>query len=158
VEEARRWGVLILPPCVNRSTDRYAVETNALELRGDESRQSRQGVIGAIRVPLSAIRGLSPEAVQHILAVREAFGPFTSLLDFCRRVDRDLVSRGNLQALIKVGAFSFTGLARAQLALAEQVYAATGDLLRAADRNPTGLGPLEEECRALDRYRLRSSW
>ena len=25
VEEARRWGVLILPPCVNRSTDRYAV-------------------------------------------------------------------------------------------------------------------------------------
>ena len=77
--------------------------------------------------------------------MREAFGPFTSLLDFCRRVDRELVSRRAVQALIKLGAFNFTGLARAQLALAEQVYSSTGDLLRAADRNPTGLGPLEEE-------------
>jgi DNA polymerase-3 subunit alpha len=25
VEEARQWGVLLLPPCVNRSSDRYAV-------------------------------------------------------------------------------------------------------------------------------------
>jgi hypothetical protein len=31
VEEARRWGVLLLPPCVNRSTDRYVVEPQALE-------------------------------------------------------------------------------------------------------------------------------
>jgi hypothetical protein len=29
--------------------------------------------------------------------------------------------------------------------MAEQVYSATGDLLRAADRNPTGPGPFEEE-------------
>ena len=52
-----------------------------------------RGTIGAVRVPLSAIRGFSTEAVQHILAIRDAFGPFTSLLDFCRRVDRRLVSR-----------------------------------------------------------------
>ena len=93
--------------------------------------------------------------------MRAAFGPFTSLLDFCRRIDRDLVDRRALQALIKVGAFGFTGLPRAQLAMAEQVYSATGDLLRAADRNPTGLGPFEEElaqlvgsCRAV-RYQER---
>jgi DNA polymerase III alpha subunit len=33
VEEARQWGVLLLPPCVNRSTDRYAVvDPDAVEL------------------------------------------------------------------------------------------------------------------------------
>jgi len=42
-------------------------------------------------------------------------------------------------------AVGFTGLARAQLALAEQVYSALGDLLRASDRDPTGVGALEEE-------------
>jgi hypothetical protein len=57
----------------------------------------------------------------------------------------ELVDRRNLRALIKVGPFGFTALPRAQLALAEQVYSGTGDLLRAADRNPTGLGPLEED-------------
>jgi len=96
-------------------------------------------------VPLCAIRGFSTETVQHIVAIRDAFGPFTSLLDFCRRVDRSLVGRRSVQVLIKLGAFSFTGLARAQLALAEQVYTSTGDLLRAADRSPTALAPLEEE-------------
>src|SRR5439155_22393372 len=30
------------------------------------------GTIGAVRVPLIAIRGLGPEAAQHILAVRAA--------------------------------------------------------------------------------------
>jgi DNA polymerase-3 subunit alpha len=141
VEEARRWGVLILPPCVNRSGDRYAVQAGPL---GEQEVHQDQRA-GAIRVPLSAIRGFTIEAVQHIVALREAFGPFTSLLDFCRRVDRDLVDRRDVQALIAVGAFGFTGLPRAQLALAEQVYSAAGDLLRAADRNPTGLGPFEDE-------------
>jgi DNA polymerase-3 subunit alpha len=143
VEEARRWGIVILPPCVNQSTDRYEVQENPRDERLAD--QNLQGPVGVIRVPLNAIRGFSVEAVQHVIAVRDAFGPFTSLLDFCRRVDRELVDRRNLQALIKVGAFGFTGLPRAQLALAEQVYSGTGDLLRAADRNPTGLGPLEED-------------
>ena len=73
-------------------------------------------------MPLTAIRGLGPEAAQHIVAVRAAFGGYTSLLDFCRKVDRRLVSRHDLLLLIKLGAFGFTGLSRAQLAVAEQYY------------------------------------
>src|SRR5262249_34374710 len=113
VEEARRLGVLLLPPWVNQSTDRFGVEGNAGE---------RRGTISAIRVPLPAIRGLGPEAAQHILAVRAAFGDFTSLLDFCRKVDRRLVSRHDVLLLIKLGAFTYTELSRAQLAAAEQQY------------------------------------
>jgi DNA polymerase III alpha subunit len=53
VEESRRFGVLLLPPCVNKSGDRFMVEPAIVENRG---------TIGAIRVPLTAIRGLGPEA------------------------------------------------------------------------------------------------
>ncbi|MDQ6675656.1 MAG: hypothetical protein M3069_33810 [Chloroflexota bacterium] len=45
------------------------------------------------------------------------------LLDFCRKVDRTVVTRQDLLLLIKLGAFAWTGLSRGQLALAEQYYA-----------------------------------
>jgi hypothetical protein len=43
-----------------------------------------------------------------------------------------------------LGAFDFTALPRAQLAMAEQVYSATADLLLASDRHPAAIAPLEE--------------
>jgi DNA polymerase-3 subunit alpha len=136
VEEARRFGIVLLPPCVNQSSDRFAVEANS----GESS-----GTIGAIRVPLTAIRGLGPDAAQHILAVRCAFGGFSSLLDFCRKTDRRLVSRHDVLLLVKLGAFTFTGLSRAQLAAAELQYSALADAMRYADGDPAGLSSLEDE-------------
>jgi DNA polymerase III subunit alpha len=77
--------VVLLPPCVNRSTDRYEGESDTPEVL--EAEEKSRHVVSAIRVPLSAIRGLITEAVQHILAMRNTFGPFTSLPDFCRRIE-----------------------------------------------------------------------
>jgi hypothetical protein len=74
------------------------------------------------------------------------FGPFASLLDFLRRMQPHQVSRRELQALIRLGAFSFTGRSRAQLALVEDVYASTGELLLSTDRDPADVGPLDDEC------------
>src|SRR6266849_8458371 len=68
VEEARRFSVLLLPPCVNLSSDRFAVEDSSPALM--EAQDKGRGTVGAIRVPLTAIRGLGPEAAQHVLAVR----------------------------------------------------------------------------------------
>jgi len=146
VEEARRFGVLVLPPCVNRSTERFTVEPDAPELQ-TASEGGAPGVLGGVRVPLAAIRGLAPGAAQHILAVRASFGPFESLLDFLRKLDRDRVTRTDVLLLIKLGAFGFTGVPRAQLALAEQFYGSAAELLRAADRDPGGQGltPVEGE-------------
>src|SRR5206468_1012366 len=123
----------------NQSSDRFVVQPG-----GGEG----GGTIGVIRVPLTAIRGLGPEAAQHILAVRAAFGQFINLLDFCRKVDRRLVSRHDVLLLIKLGAMSFTGLGRAQLAAAEQQYSALGDAVRAAEGDPAGLLSLEDELAA----------
>jgi DNA polymerase-3 subunit alpha len=134
IEEARRFGLLIRPPCVNSSADRFTSETDP-----------DAPYATAVRVPLTAIRGLGLEATPHILAVRAAFGEFTSLLDFCRKVDRRLVSRQDLLVLIKLGAFGFTGLGRAQLLAAEQYYTAAADILRFGDRDPAGLDTLEDD-------------
>jgi DNA polymerase III alpha subunit len=123
VEEARQWGILILPPCVNRSSDRYAaVDPDSLELIASTAQAGSPS--GGIRVPLTAIRGLGAGTVRQILQMRAIFGPFSSLLDFLRRMEPHQISRRELQVLIRLGAFSFTGRSRAQLALVEDIYAA----------------------------------
>ena len=138
VEEARQWGVVLLPPCVQRSTGRYVVEDDALE-------QGESRSIGAVRVPLTAIRGLSPRTACHVQIARTVFGEFSSLLDFCRKVDRTLLTRQDLLVLIKLGAFAWTGLSRGQLALGDQYYAGAALLLRAADRDPSGAASIETD-------------
>jgi DNA polymerase III subunit alpha len=130
VEEARRFGVVLLPPCVQRSGHRFVVED------ADER---------TVRVPLTAIRGLSPRTAQHILAVGSAFGALENLLDFCRKVDPAVVSRQDLLLLIKLGAFVFTDLFRPQLALAERYYSSAADLLRAPDRHPSAALSIEDD-------------
>ncbi len=144
VEEARQWGVLILPPCINRSSDRFAVvDPDAIELIASAAQSGSTS--GGIRVPLTAIRGLGAETVRHILQVRAVFGPFASLLDFLRRMEPHQITRRELQVLIRLGAFSFTGRSRAQLALVEEIYSSAGELLRSTDRDPADVGPLENE-------------
>ncbi len=159
VEEARRFGLLLLPPCVNRSYDRFSVVDDQSEAVPSDEDRAHRGALGAIRVPLTAIRGLGPQAAQHILAARRAFGPFTSLLDFCRKVDRRLVSRHDLLLLIKLGSFEFTGLSRSQLAAAEQAYTSLADSVRAADVDATELATLEHELRSATlRYVPTAEW
>ena len=72
VEEARRFGLQLVPPCVNRSSHRFVVEDTGLGNLSTE--QSRRSATSAIRVPLTAIRGLGPEAAHHILWARAAYG------------------------------------------------------------------------------------
>ena len=50
-----------------------------------------------------------------IVAAREAGGPFTSLHDFCDRVDMRQLNKRTLEALIKAGAFDSTGYTRKHL-------------------------------------------
>ena len=53
--------------------------------------------------------------MQSILKSRGAEGPFTTLEDFCTRVDLRLVNRRVVESLIKAGAFDSLGLTRAHL-------------------------------------------
>ncbi|MCL6581149.1 MAG: error-prone DNA polymerase, partial [Firmicutes bacterium] len=96
--EARRRGVAVLGPDVNRSGERYLVE----ERPGPEG--SGAGPRKAIRVSLRQVKGMERRALEAILAARQAGGPFRSLEDFCRRCSPP-VSRDVVEALILVGAF-----------------------------------------------------
>jgi DNA polymerase-3 subunit alpha len=51
-------------------------------------------------------------AVRSIIAAREEDGAFTSIWDFCERVDPQLVNKRALESLVKCGALDSTGATR----------------------------------------------
>ena len=87
VAEAKRSGVEILAPDINKSSDRYTVED------------------GAIRVSLKQLKGMSKEALESILSAK-AEGEFASLRDFVLRTN---TSQPIMENLVKVGAFDSLG-------------------------------------------------
>ena len=58
-----------------------------------------------IRYGLGAVKGTGEQAVNVILKARDEGGPFKDLFDFCQRVDKRMVNRRTIEALIKAGAF-----------------------------------------------------
>jgi DNA polymerase-3 subunit alpha len=92
VEETRAMGLRVEAPDVNVSGSQFTVA-------GD-----------AIHFGLAAIKNVGSTAIDSIVKAREAAGVFTSLDDFCSRVDLRLVNRRVVECLIKAGAFdSLTG-------------------------------------------------
>ncbi len=68
-----------------------------------------------IRYGLGALKGTGEAALAAILRARESGGNFTDLFDFCHRVDRRLVNRRVIEALIRAGAFDSIDPHRAKL-------------------------------------------
>jgi DNA polymerase-3 subunit alpha len=112
-------GIKVLPPDVNASGYRF-------EPVSDE--QSAQGLPPrTIRYGMGAVKGTGQGAVEEILRARTD-GPFTSLFDFCRRIDRHTVNRRSIEALIRAGAFDQIEPNRAAL------IASLGTALEAAEQ------------------------
>jgi DNA polymerase-3 subunit alpha len=100
-------GIGVLPPDVNLSDHEFVV------------------VDGDIRFGLDAVKGVGYAAVEAIKAARDEAGPFTSLWEFCARVDPRAVNKKAIEALVKCGAFSSTGDTRkGMLSVLEQAQAA----------------------------------
>ncbi|HEY2993867.1 MAG TPA: DNA polymerase III subunit alpha, partial [Methylomirabilota bacterium] len=97
IDECRAMGLRVQPPDVNVSQVRFSVA-------GD-----------TIRFGLAAIKNVGEAAMESILKTRAADGEFTTLEDFCVRVDLRLVNRRVIESLIKAGAFDGLGLPRAHL-------------------------------------------
>jgi DNA polymerase-3 subunit alpha len=71
--------------------------------------------VNGIRYGLGAIKGTGQLAIAEIVQVRESGGYFTSLFDFCDRVDRSKVNKRTVEALIKAGAFDCISTERSSL-------------------------------------------
>lgn len=104
VAECRRMGIAILPPDVNRSMLKFAPESTDNYPEPD-----------AIRFGLSAVKNVGEAAMTAVIEEREASGPFKSLEDFSNRIDSKLINKRMMEALIKVGAFDFSGEDRASM-------------------------------------------
>jgi DNA polymerase III subunit alpha len=106
VAQTEQMGIEILPPDVNESDHEFIVRE------------------GAIRFGLDAVKGVGYSAVEAIKRARED-GLFTSLWDFCERVDSRTVNKKAIEALVKCGAFGSTGATRkGMLTVLEQAQAA----------------------------------
>ncbi len=109
IEEARRMGIQLAPPDLNRSEAGFSVRD------------------GAIVFGLAAVRNVGLGAIDRILKVREE-GPFASLYDFVSRIDVRHVNRRVLESLAAAGAFDAFGRHRAE------VYEAVPALLEVGNR------------------------
>ncbi|PLX86836.1 MAG: DNA polymerase III subunit alpha [Desulfuromonas sp.] len=95
ISEVRAMGIEVFPPDINASDRSFTVNNEA------------------IRFGLGAVKGVGAAALDSILDVRRE-KPFSSLQDFCERVDLRKVNKKVAEALIKCGAFDTLGGKRAQ--------------------------------------------
>lgn len=97
MEECKRLGIDILPPDVNESSVDFSVCSNK------------------IRFGLAAVKNVGESAIKGIIKSRQEKGRFTSLIDFCCKVDSNCINKRVLESLIKCGAFTSLNIPRSQL-------------------------------------------
>lgn len=88
IHDARRLNITVIPPDVNMGEVNFIVNND-----------------GEIVFSLSAIKGVGDGHVEQIVKERKENGPFKSLFDFCRRMDKAIASKKVLEAMILGGAF-----------------------------------------------------
>ncbi len=122
--------VTVLGPDINLSQYRFVPVPDEHHAKGKPTRTIRYG--------LGAVKGTGQSAIEAIVAERTANGPFKDLFDFCRRIDKKVVNRRAIEALIKAGAFDALNNHRAQL-LASLEAALTAAEAAAASASQTSL-------------------
>ena len=91
IAECQKMNIKVMPPDINESLKDFTVV-------GD-----------GIRFGLIVIKNVGIGAVENMIAVRKKDGKFTSLLNFCERVDLRAVNKRVMESLIKSGAFDSLG-------------------------------------------------
>ena len=86
VDDARRGGIEVRPPCINRSAASFTVEEEA------------------VRYALAGLKGVGLKAMEGLVAQRDAQGPFRDVADFARRLDPKAMNKRQLESLIAAGA------------------------------------------------------
>ena len=97
IEQCKRMGIKILPPDINASVTVFSVDGEG------------------IRFGMAAAKNVGEAAINVIVKERDRKGKFTSLADFCSRIDSRTMNRRGIESLIKCGAFDSFGAKRSQL-------------------------------------------
>ncbi len=102
MQEATRLGISVLPPDINRSGAEFLTEC------------AEDGT-PAVRFALAAVKRVGAQAMQDMVAARDAGGPFSCVADFAARVDPKLLNKMQIENLAKAGAFDQLEPNRARL-------------------------------------------
>ncbi len=94
VNRCEEMGIEVLPPDVNSSDHGFVVSGKS------------------IRFGLDAVKNVGHQAVEAIIEARKSGGAFSSIWEFCDRVDARAVNKRAIECLIKCGALESTGGSR----------------------------------------------
>ena len=97
INECREHSIDVRPPDINESLIDFSVHDDR------------------IRFGLAAVKNVGRAALHSIIEEREKGGKYTSLEDFCNRVDSRKVNSRVIESLIKSGSFDSVGCRRSQL-------------------------------------------
>jgi DNA polymerase-3 subunit alpha len=120
VDDARRQGITVEPPCINSSEAEFTVE------------QTDDGY--AVRYALAGIRNVGERAMETIVAERETSGKFGTMQDLFERIPRGSMNSRQLEALACSGALDSLEPNRAKVFANADMLLAVAD---AADRERT---------------------
>ncbi|BBK42858.1 DNA-directed DNA polymerase [Allostella vacuolata] len=107
-QELLRLGIPLLLPDVNHSKVEFSVETRASDGKG------------CVRYALAGLKGVGIPAMQSMVAAR-GDKPFAGLEDFAARIDSRAVTRKQVEALARAGAFDAINPDRAQVMAAAEM-------------------------------------
>ncbi len=106
-KEVVRSGIELLAPDINKSGANFRVELHDGK--------------GAVRYALAAVKNVGKQAMEAVVAERDANGPFLSLLDFAQRLDPQHVNKRQLENLARCGVFDSLNPNRAQMCAAAEL-------------------------------------
>ena len=122
LDDCRRMGIRVMPPDINQSTLNFTPT--------DEG----------IRYGLAAIKNVGEGAAQSMVDTRIADGPFTTLFEFCERIDLRAVNRRVVESLIAAGALDGLEGHRAQkMEALESAFKAAGKAQEAREKGQISL-------------------
>ena len=118
VDECANMGIDLLPPDVNASSYKFAVNDD------------NQIVYG-----IGAIKGVGEGPIEAIIKARNTGGPFVDLFDFCSRLDLKKTNKRILEKLIKSGAMDNLGPKSDKGPHRAALFETLPDAIRAADQH-----------------------
>jgi DNA polymerase-3 subunit alpha len=133
INECREMGIAVEAPDINVSDANFTPHGSA------------------IRFGLAAVKNVGHNAIESIIAARTKLGRFSSIYEFCEKVDLRLLNKRVLESLIKSGAMDSLGRRGQLMAVLDKAIEGAQKTQRDAESGQHGLfGVFEEQVHTHD--------
>ncbi|HWF04842.1 MAG TPA: DNA polymerase III subunit alpha [Candidatus Angelobacter sp.] len=128
INECRQMEISVEPPNINVSDSNFTPHENA------------------IRFGLAAVKNVGRNAIDSIANARKEMGKFSSIFEFCEKVDLRMLNKRVLESLIKAGAMDDFGYRSQLMAVLDRAIEGAQKTQRDAELGQHGLfGVFEDE-------------